>query len=395
MMFANFRSLWLAVAACTVVFSSGCEGDTSVLLTVKGEPSRVASLFGRVIGRTGPVGPVHRFSNGEVVLPGTILIQTSASTARLGIVLWAEDGSGKIVSQARSGVCFAVASGSQSKYQITMMPAQAGWSAAIADQCYCNETMPDLDMCPPGGIPDDIKNQQGGTSGTGTGGNGGGSGGTGGAQTNGGTGGTVPSGGTGGTTQTGGTGGNPVTGGAGSTATGGTGGTVATGGAAGAAGAATGGTSVPVTNSLFSFDTATDWSTDGGTVAVDTAVKSQGTGSIAFTVASKTVIRSRSFATSEVPGATSKISLDVYFETAQGNQSNIQMWFECVAANVYNGYVEYKATGGIAAKTWTSVVFTMPAPVAAAFQGNFIGCKLWMDFEATGLVRFDNLGFVP
>jgi hypothetical protein len=406
MMFANFRSLLRVVAVFVVVSASGCEGDTSVLLTVKGEPSRVAALSGRIIGSTGPVGPVHRFSNGEVVLPGTVLIQTSASTSRLGIVLWAEDASGKIVSQARSGVCFEVVSGSQSKYQITMMPAQAGWSPAIADQCYCNEKMPGSDMCPPGGIPDDIKNQQGGTSGTGTGGKGGGTGATGGAGgSSGGSGGTV--GGVGGSA-TGGSGGIPVAGGTGGTATGGTGGTAtggtggtATGGAGGTVvtggmgGTATGGTGVPATNSLFSFDTAADWSMDGGTVSGDTAIKSQGTGSISFTVATKTFIRSRAFATSEVPGATSKISLDVYFETAQGNQSNIQMWFECVAANVFNAYVEYKSVGGTAAKTWTPVVFTMPAPVAAALKGNFSGCKLWMDFEASGLVRFDNLGFVP
>jgi len=406
--------LWFFIAVAAVS-SAACEGDTTVLLTVKGEPSRVASLSGRVIGSRGPIGPVHTFSNGEISLPGTVLLKASASTSRLGIVLWAQDASGKIVSQARSGTCFEVKSGAESKYQITMMSAQSGWTPSIAEQCYCNEQMPGSDMCPPGGIPDDIKNQQGGTSGTG-GGKGGGPGTSGGPGASGGTGGSssgtggmtggvggTGSGGTGGAS-TGGVGGT-MTGGSGGTggmATGGTGGTmtggtVGTGGSStgGTGGTATGGTSVPATNSLFSFDIPADWSMDGGTVAADAAVKSQGTGSISFTVASKTVIRSRPFATSEVPGATTKISMDVYIDATQSNQANIQMWFECVAANVYNGYIEYRPLGGIALKTWTPVVFNMPTPVATAMKGNFTGCKLWMDIEASGLLRFDNMGFVP
>jgi len=351
-----------------------CQGDTMVLLRIEGSVPGGQALKLRVVDSTGPQATTFPFpEDGKAfTLPGTIDFQVPSSQGRLGVFVWVESSSGGALAQARSFACFKVAARAKNTATLTLQPAAPAFSPNSVQDCKCNG---ELDMCDPNAV-----GSTGGIGGTlGTGGAVGGLGGTGGT---GGSGGSTPStGGMGGTVTDGGM---PIVD---ASAMGGSGGVDAAVVKLDAA--------VVVSNELFSFDKAADWTSGETTVTQDTAEKVQGTSSIRFTTTAATsaFIRSRAFASSEVPGATTKLGLSVRVETVPDNQASIQLWFECTAAAVYNAYIERKALSGLSVG-WNQLTFTLPANVVAALKGQNNGCKFWMDHQGVGKFHYDNLGFL-
>lgn len=365
------RSARCTAALLALMALGSCQGDTTILLRIEGSVPGGQELKLRVVDTTGPLPDTFTFpeSGKPFTLPGTIDFRVPSSQGRLGVFVWVQSSSGGALAQARSVACFRVAANASNTATLTLQPAAPAFSVNSVQDCKCNG---DLDMCDP--------NLVGNTGGTG---NIGGAGGAGGKSSLGGAGGSAP--GTGGQAGSLADGGPPPSDGA------------AMGGSAGMDAAKADAAPV-VTNGLFAFDTPGDWMSGETTVSHDTAEKNQGTASLSFTVAApakSAYIRSRPFATAEVPGATTKIGLSVHVQAAQPPESNIQMWFECVTATprVDNAYIQYKSLAGLAVG-WNQLVFDLPEKVVAALQGQNTGCKFWMDHQAVGTFRYDNLVFL-
>jgi hypothetical protein len=218
----------------------------------------------------------------------------------------------------------------------------------------------------------------------------------------------MSAGGAGGMSAMGGAGGGGAMGGAGAMSAGGAGGMSALGGAGGrggqggqggmaavdaAAPSGDGSSGMVVSGSLFGFERALpDWTSMETMLKSDTTEKTEGMASLSFTPAAKTFVRSRAFATSETPGATAKLSLDVWVAEKQSFQSNIQIRFDCRPA-VYDAYLGYKTLADLTPGKWNTLAFDVPGNAVAAFQGQNMGCKIWLEHNGTGLTRYDRMGF--
>lgn len=360
------RTLWL----CSLALLLSCQGDTSILLRLEGDVPGAQVIKLRVVDGTGALPNTFTFPDGAkpLSLPGTIDFQVPADQRRIGMFVWVQSNSGGVLAHARSFACFKVAANAENKATLTLAPVAAAFSPNIVQDCKCNG---DLDMCDPNAVAN-----TGGTGGAGTGGVSG-------------SGGVFGSGGSGGT-RTGGSGGTATfDGGVGDTGVAGTGGTGGTSPDAGVVADA----APVVVNAVFSFDNVADWSSTETTLTPDTAVKAQGTASLSFTVANKAYIRSRAFNTAEVPNATAKLGLSVHLEATASSEANIQLWFECQSASVFNSYVQYKPLGGLALG-WNQIVFDLPMAVVNALKAPHPDCKFWMEHQAAGQFRYDNMTFL-
>lgn len=319
----------------------------------------------RLVTKDGALAMPYGFPEGDgaLTLPGTVLVKVGDNVGALGVFLWAENASGQPVAHVRSQACYRINSGAQNTFDLELQPVPAAFVPNAAEACRCNGSE---DMCARGG-------SVGGMGGSGSGGGFS----TGGAH--------ATMGGSGG----GGAGGINVAvdGGSGDDAAPVMGGRTVD--AAGMPDAAP-----VVSNGLFSFDNAGDWSSQEAAVTLDMVVKSQGAASIKFTAGAAAYVRSRPFATNELTGATNKLALDVHVSVPPAAGHNIQLWFQCERASVYNAYVQYKALHGLSAG-WHQLIFDLPAPVVQALRGQHEGCLLWMQHEAPGTYHYDNMGFVP
>ncbi|KYF54952.1 hypothetical protein BE08_40100 [Sorangium cellulosum] len=149
-----------------------------------------------------------------------------------------------------------------------------------------------------------------------------------------------------------------------------------------------------VTNPLFSFDNAGDWSAP---VPLSTSSERvEGTGSVAFTAGGHIVVTSRPFNTSELSGVTRNLSVDVFIPERQPNQwwnGDIQVFLTCGPHN--NLSLGVQSFVNRFDGEFNTVEFLLPTQVASTLGGNFQNCRvsLAMNVNPAGQVRLDNMGF--
>lgn len=345
-----------------------------MLLRIEGSAPGATVLKLRLVDEAGALPGDYTFPEAPeagLTLPGSILVKLGDSASALGVFLWAENAAGKAVAHVRSRSCYRIASGSQNDFTLELQAAPAAFTSNAVEDCRCQG---DGDMC---AAPSQTTGGSGGNAGTG------------------GTGGTFDVAGMAGST--GGLGGGSSSGGFGGSTTGIDAGSFLD---ASAMGGSTPDAAAPtdvgpvVTNEIFGFEKASDWTSQEAQLSLDTQTKSQGAASLKFTAGERVFVRSRPFATNEVAGVTSKLALDVHVSSAPGSSHNIQLWFQCEAAAVYNAYVEYRSLANLQ-PGWHQIVFSLPASVVTALGAQHAGCQFWFQHEAPGTFRYDNMGFVP
>ena len=155
------------------------------------------------------------------------------------------------------------------------------------------------------------------------------------------------------------------------------------------------------TNTLFSFENTADWSSSQTVLGRNTAQKSHGDASLSVPAVSWVEVKSRAFSTSETPGATAKLNLDVFVPAPQPNATwagAVQAYFSCPAAGLYNVYVGQQSLNNRFVGEFNSLVFDLPASVVTVLQtANRTGCSFMLALNAppaTAPYLFDKLGFV-
>ncbi len=363
---------WVAVAL------GGCGAKTGIVLTLEGNLPEAKALKLRVIGVDGPWPEVIDVP--ARALPAVVTIETPEDAGRIGVVVWAVDGAGAIVGRALSGACMRVTPRVEAKYDLALEPAPTDFSPSLADRCRCQADMPKAAMCPGGDEPpgpvDPSPGRDGGAAP--------------GADAGGAPGPDAP---TAPGERLDASPARPADAGAPPDAAR----PVDPRGDAGPTPVdPTPGNGQLATNSFFSFERAGDWTSTEATVTQETAAVTDGRAALAFTANGRTYIRSRVFDTSELPKPiTKKLSLDVFLSEMQAGQHNIQLWFECKAANVYNGYVAIRGLMGVPPGAYATLVFDVPDQIFAALKGSHSGCQLWMEHIGVGATKYDRLGFVP
>ena len=125
------------------------------------------------------------------------------------------------------------------------------------------------------------------------------------------------------------------------------------------------------TNTLFSFENTADWSSSQTILGGNTAQKSHGDASLSVPAVSWVEVKSRAFSTSETPGATAKLNLDVFVPAPQPNATwagAVQAYFSCPAAGLYNVYVGQQSLNNRFVGEFNSLVFDLPASVVTVLQ---------------------------
>lgn len=359
--------------ACAVVLSLArlllsCRGETTVLMTVKGTFADVRALHVIVVREDGPDTMTYDLpaaNDKPLALPGTVLLRSSDDAQLLGVFVWATDANNRIIAAARSVACFKVEAHAQAKVEITLEAPPIGWRPDDSRNCACKPSSPGADMCMQSAGLD------AGVTDAGTaGGKGGlGSGGAGGSPTG-----------------TGGGAGSPGTGGSGA-------------GGAGMGGAGTGGTAPPAAAGvLWGFEEANGWSPTGATVALDMAMKKQGTASLLVTPSTPMVqLLSRAFMPAEVGAATAKIGIDVYVTAPPPDGLFVALWMECKSAALYGYFVDnFSLKGkGVQANMWSRLTWPIK-PEAVAALGMANDCVARLDFAGLNqMIRIDNMSFEP
>jgi hypothetical protein len=374
----------LALAAVT-----GCSAEGDVVLTVAGEAPGAVVLFARVVDDEGAPPKVYSAGDADkpVQLPATIYLRIASK--RVGAVVWLADAGGTIVAQGRTESCVEMAA--SGKYQVTLAPAPDGWSPALADDCRCDPADPLGPMCPAAKPEAD-----GGV--------------------------------------TAGDGGELDAEGADATAPldaavdllaadGPAPDAAPDAPAADARDAASSDTRdaaapgdardtgpdrspdlstgadlspAKVPSALFGFEmTAPDWTSADTPLVRDTEVRTEGAASLAFTTASATTLRSRSFGTKTLGLTGTRINVDLFVNEKQVGDANTEMWVDCESAGVFGVYMGYKALAALKAPAWTSLTYRMPPEVLGAFGGDFNDCQVWFQLVGKGLFRYDRMGFAP
>jgi hypothetical protein len=363
-----------------LVFVASCsQSTTEVIVTVGGDVPGAVALFARVVDQDGAHEQVHSTGTAEdpMELPATIHLRLGASR-RVGLVVWVAGEGGDILAAARSARCFEFQAGGVEA--LVLSPAPDGWSPSMADGCRCDPVNPSAPMCP--GDPDPL-----GDAGAG-------------AADAGGPDDTAPPPDAAPPDRGVADGAAPEV--AADAPADGPFDAAATSDARDAtvdARPPDAATSVRVPNALFGFEmTGTDWTSAETPLTRDTAQRTEGAASVAFTLPAAggtTYVRSRAFATDELGATGPSLSVDMFVGQSQVANANMEMWVDCPSATVNGVYLGYRALSALKVNSWTPVTFRMPAPVAAAYAGKFKDCKTWFKVDGRGLFRYDRMGFPP
>ena len=127
---------------------------------------------------------------------------------------------------------------------------------------------------------------------------------------------------------------------------------------------------------LLGFESLDDWSSTQVSLALTSALHTQGCFGIAIGGSGYRTISSRPFST-PLAGTTSSLSLDVFVPPNQPNQSwlgAIQMYLSCPSANFNNQYIGQAELTGKPVGQFATVTYSVPAPIEAALGGVHPDC---------------------
>ena len=154
------------------------------------------------------------------------------------------------------------------------------------------------------------------------------------------------------------------------------------------------------TSSLFSFDTAADWSITNGTLEQVSTPVTQGSAALQVSSAGYALISSRFFSTSELSSVTSTLSVDLFVPTQQPNQwwfGSLSASVSCPMAGIFQAYIGQRDITGLFTGEYNTLTFpTLPTNVVSALQTPGIACQVQLALNVpagAGEYDLDNLAF--
>jgi hypothetical protein len=154
------------------------------------------------------------------------------------------------------------------------------------------------------------------------------------------------------------------------------------------------------TNPLFSFETLADWTGTGTTMRLEQTRKTDRASSLAVTASSWVTVTSRKFATSETPGATNTLNVDVWVPARKAGDTSeawMHAYLSCPSANIYNQYLGNKGLEQLFYDEFNSVTFPLTQEQKNALSTARSDCSISLAFNAVagrGEFLFDKMGFV-
>ncbi len=154
------------------------------------------------------------------------------------------------------------------------------------------------------------------------------------------------------------------------------------------------------TNPVFSFDTASDWSSTTADLRAEGTEITQGTASLGVLASGYAEISSRAFDPAELGAVSSVLSVDVFVPDEQPNpywMGALQAYATCPAAGIYDAYLGQQDLTFLFRGEFNTVEFPpLPPEVVAAFSSPGQACwfKLALNVnEGSGEHLLDNLAF--
>jgi len=153
-------------------------------------------------------------------------------------------------------------------------------------------------------------------------------------------------------------------------------------------------------NALFSFETLSDWSSPQGGLSLASQNVLQGTSALSIPALGYSQIRSRNFATSELSGVTSKLSLGVFVPSNQPTPSavgSVQAYFSCPSAGINSLYLGQASLANTFFGEYNQLTFSLPANVVSALKVSHTDFQITLALNVTASSSqylFDDLGFV-
>ena len=155
-----------------------------------------------------------------------------------------------------------------------------------------------------------------------------------------------------------------------------------------------------VSSSLFSFESASDWSVTNGTLRREGTPVTQGNAALGVNSGGYSVISSRFFDSSELSGVTSTLSVDLFVPTQQHNPwwyGSLSASISCPMAGIYQVYLgEHDITGLFTGEYNTLTFPTLPSNVVTALQTPGIACQMQLALNVpagAGEYELDNMAF--
>lgn len=152
--------------------------------------------------------------------------------------------------------------------------------------------------------------------------------------------------------------------------------------------------------SFMSFDADGDWTSTFPTTTISTP-RSEGTSARLIQSAGWVRLTSRPFATSELSGVTSTLSVDVRIEEPPASPhwlGDIQAFFHCPSAGIHSAHLGWHSLGSVFFNEFNGVEFELPDQVTQALQASHSGCQFFIDVGGNPMPEgyiLDNMGFVP
>ena len=152
-------------------------------------------------------------------------------------------------------------------------------------------------------------------------------------------------------------------------------------------------------NTLFGFETLSDWTSPQVTLAQTTLHVAEGSAALAIPAGGYREIRSRPFATSGLSGVTSVLALSVYIPSNQSNPNwvgDVQAFFSCPSAGLNNVPLGQVILTNLFFDEYNRVKFNLPANVVATLNSNRTDARISFALNvgaSSNSYFFDNLGF--
>jgi hypothetical protein len=149
---------------------------------------------------------------------------------------------------------------------------------------------------------------------------------------------------------------------------------------------------------LLGFESLDDWTSTQASLALTSALHTQGCFGTAIGGSGYRTLNSRPFST-PLAGTTSSLSLDVFVPPNQPNQfwlGAIQMYLSCPPASFNNQYIGQAELTGLPVNAFSTVTYQIPSAVESALQESLTGCffSIAVNTNATPLPPvLDNLRF--
>lgn len=155
-----------------------------------------------------------------------------------------------------------------------------------------------------------------------------------------------------------------------------------------------------VSSSVLSFEEIEDWSSEDTTVSLVSDNVMEGSHALAVGAASWARVVSRPFETSELSSIGDRFSIDVFIPELPADYfwfGTMWIFLDCPSAGLMGAYIGHQPLHVLFDGEYNRLEFELPEHVVNALQGNYDGCRFFLDFamdSSLGSIVLDRGGFI-